>query len=389
MVHLFRAPLSGGRPKITRCATSLGRFERLILALEVSAACLIATPAQTQERAPAAQPAFVGLLRVRDLTPFGFLRLDMRQSPATFSALRTPSVEVDLGYQNTWTLSHDVEQYLRSRPRGPLTQADVAALRAMPGEQYLVDGELALLDVALNYPLNNRLGLYAVLSAAGYTGGFLDGAIESVHRTLGRQASGREGLTRNQSNVFFDLKGVQVTELDRSDQYGLLDPVLGLRYALAPTPTRFNVVLETALKIPLAHDGRFSTGRVDVGAQLTAQILDHRHAYYLSGALVYYSGSPMPFRGSRMIVPTAIVGYEYRWLSHTNFIAQLYGSRSTVRSDQTDLSQLHGDKYQLSLGVRHRLERGYWSFALTENIVNFNNTPDVGFQLGYGHAFDP
>ena len=44
-------------------------------------------------------------------------------------------------------------------------------------------------------------------------------------------------------------------------------------------------------------------------------------------------------------------------------------------------------KYQLSIGVYRRFNRGVFSFAFTENLQNFNNTPDVALQLGW--AFSP
>ena len=54
--------------------------------------------------------------------------------------------------------------------------------------------------------------------------------------------------------------------------------------------------------------------------------------------------------------------------------------------EQTDLSELLGTKYQLSLGVRHRRGSHLVTFALTENIQNINNTPDIGVQLGWSFA---
>jgi hypothetical protein len=56
-------------------------------------------------------------------------------------------------------------------------------------------------------------------------------------------------------------------------------------------------------------------------------------------------------------------------------------------AEQTDLSELRSNKFQTSFGVRHRLEHGFWSLAFTENLGNFNNTPDIGFQFGFGYTF--
>ena len=347
-------------------------------------ALLVLPPCHACAADAVGSPNFFGLLPVRDMTPFGLVRLDMRQSPATFSTSQRPSIEFDVGYQSIWALSDGVEQYLQSRPRSSLTQTDIAKIRALPGEQFLTDAEVALLDVTFNYPFTNRFSTYAILSAASYHGGWMDGVIENFHSAFGFEQSGRPGLTRKQVNLLYDLKGIQYTEVDRPSDRGLLDPVLGLRYGLMPTPNSINVVLDAAIKVPLGGDILFSTGHVDVGAQITAQYYTGRHAFYASGALVYYSGSPAPFNDSSQIVPTGIVGYEFRWLQHTNLIAQFYVSRSTMRGEQTDLDDLRSNKYQVSLGVRQRLQRGYVSAAFTENIRHYKNTPDFGFQISAG-----
>jgi hypothetical protein len=35
-----------------------------------------------------------------------------------------------------------------------------------------------------------------------------------------------------------------------------------------------------------------------------------------------------------------------------------------------------------SLGLRHRWDNWLYSFGITENVQNINNTPDIGFQFG-------
>jgi hypothetical protein len=36
--------------------------------------------------------------------------------------------------------------------------------------------------------------------------------------------------------------------------------------------------------------------------------------------------------------------------------------------------------------VRHRRENVVYSFGITENLQNLNNTPDIGFQLGFAYV---
>ena len=55
---------------------------------------------------------FYGLMRERDLSPFGFMRLDMRPAHAVSTEPGSWAVETDLAFQNTWALSPEVEKYL-------------------------------------------------------------------------------------------------------------------------------------------------------------------------------------------------------------------------------------------------------------------------------------
>src|SRR5215510_6662476 len=91
-----------------------------------------------------------GMLRARDLTPFGFLRLDMRPAYAVSIEPGSWAIETELSYQNTWALSPEVEDYLVSlEPTGrrDLGPAEFAAIQALPGENYLLDVESANFDL--------------------------------------------------------------------------------------------------------------------------------------------------------------------------------------------------------------------------------------------------
>ena len=67
--------------------------------------CLLVTAFGASKAARAEESDFYGLLRSRDLTPFGFLRLDMRPAHAVAIEPGSWAFETELGYQNTWALS--------------------------------------------------------------------------------------------------------------------------------------------------------------------------------------------------------------------------------------------------------------------------------------------
>src|SRR5258708_27502021 len=162
------------------------RLFPLSRAIRVTALLLVlgSGAAVAEDAAPPEYPKF-GLLRERDLTPFGFLRLDMRPAHAVWAPPGNWAVEVLLGYQNTWAMSPNVEQYLKSLPgRRRLGPADLAAIRALPGEAYLVDLELRLVDVALHKRLTEHWSVNATFAAVNYSGGFLDGTSQSLPQTF-------------------------------------------------------------------------------------------------------------------------------------------------------------------------------------------------------------
>ncbi len=348
----------------------------------VAALCALVhtAPANAQEG------YFYGLLRMRDLSPFGNLRLDMRPAHAVSIKPGSWALETELGYQNTWSLSPEVEKYLVSleptgrRKFGP---EEMQAIRDLPGENYLLDIETATLDFTAHYKFAENWSVYGIISAISYQGGFLDSTIEKFHETLGFSTFGRPALERNNAALLYNLKGVQLSFTEQPTDGGLTDPTIGFRYSGLQFSPTWRLSLEGAVKIPVA--GRrmlLSTGRTDYGVQASLQRLGVRHAFYFDAAAVYYSGTSVPTPQDSQIVPTLILGYEFKWTAKTNLNIQGYISNSVYSHKQTDLEDLLGMKYQYSLGIRHRFESCLLSFGITENLQNLNNTPDIGFQLG-------
>lgn len=338
----------------------------------------------------AAEAQFYGLMRSRDLTPFGFLRLDMRPAHAVAIEPGSWAIEAELGYQNTWALSPEVERYLTAlEPSGrvDLGPRQLQEIRDLPGENYLLDLESSLLDLTFHYKFSGHWTGYVIASAISYQGGFLDSTIEGFHDTFGFSSFGRPAARRNDVNLIYDLKSTQFASFAAPTGGGFTDPTLGVRYVGFVLPDRWQLALEAAIKLPIG--GRrtlLSTGRTDYGVQASLQRRGRRHAWYVNPSLVYYAGAEFPMPQDSQVVPTLILGYEYGLTDRTNINLQGYISQSVYSSRQTELEELLGKKYQYSIGVRHRIDRFLISFAMTENLQNVNNTPDVGFQLGLAYV---
>jgi hypothetical protein len=311
----------------------------------------------------------------------------MRPAHAVNIETHTFAFEAELGYQNTWALSENVEKYLTSlEPSGrrAIGPAEIDAIRNLPGENYLFDLESATLDMAVHYKISSQWTAYLFVTAVSYQGGFLDSTIEGFHDLAGLGTYGRRAVERTSTYLIYDLKKAKGVLTEAPQSPGLLDPTFGMRYSGISLPGRWQMSVETAVKIPF--DGArplLSTGLTDYGLQMSVRRLGKRNALHMDFSGVYYAGEEMPSEHESQIIPTIVIGWERQMTARTNMNLQGYASKSVYKRAQTDLDELLADKFQLSLGVRHRLDCCLVSFGVTENLQNLNNTPDVGFQIGF------
>lgn len=322
----------------------------------------------------------LGLMRIRDMTPFGINRLDMlpahsvRATPGTFAA------EVTMSYQNTWALSENVKGYLAERgvERGEIGAREIADIFALPGDAYLVDAEIGVIDLTLHYRLNERFGLYATVPYFVFSEGFLDATIEGFHEGIGISNAGRNYAPRNRFLAIVDLERRDFL-LQGAPENEFGDPVVGVRYSLEPWPERANIIFEAAAKIVVDSSQRLvSSGNDDFGLQVSFQRFFDRNAFYLTFAGVYFASPDNGF-GGNMWLPTIIAGWETRLARHLNFIAQGYLSKSNIQD--TGLDELAADKIQATVGLQWLYKGNVLRFGITENIANFDNTPDIGVNL--------
>jgi uncharacterized protein DUF3187 len=334
----------------------------------------------------------LGLLRIRDLTPFGILRLDFLPAHAVQARKGTWGLELNLSYQNTYVLSDNVAEYLRARGGGErveMQQADVDAILATGGDAYLVDGELGLFDLTGHYRFSKHWGGYVTLPVLVFNDGVLDATIESFHSALGLDSADRDLSKRNE---FFSLVRTRdgTVVLEDPPEDGFADPVFGARWSYFAEPKGWNLVVEAAAKVAF-RDAEFflSSGHNDYGVQASYQKFFESNALYTSLSMVYFQGVDLAGAPDEaQWVPTFLGGWETRLGRHTNLVLQLYASPSVI--ENSSLRQLTADKFQASAGLQWAIESGWvWRFAFTENLVNFDNTPDIGVTLSAAKVFRP
>jgi hypothetical protein len=366
----------------------------LIAALLATLGAALADDPGRRREAPAAAAAIdarpgttlLGPLRIRDMTPFNLLRLDMLPAHAVDAGVGSWAIEANVSFSNTFVMSDNVRRFLQERGgRAALSAEDAAGILALGDDAFYVDGEFGLLELTAHYRFARRTSAYVTLSAYSFSGGFMDGAIEGFHNAFDLENAGRDYAARRRFQTVVALEGVEQVDLEAPVGNGLGDPVFGLRHAFPLGGSRWGLVTSGEAKIAYRGERLFlSTGTNDYGMQLALQGKFHRQAVYLSVSGVSTDGRVFGIPLERRIVPTVTAAWEIGVTEHTNFIGQLYASQSTVRDSSVEVIQ--ADKYQASLGVRSRRGHLIYGFAFTENLKNFENTPDVGLSLNIAWA---
>lgn len=335
---------------------------------------LAAIPAQGQTE-------LLGPLRIRDLTPFNLLRLDMLPAHAVTGDPGSWAIEAEISHANTFVMSGSVSDYLARRgARGALAPADVEAIQSLGEDAYYVDGEISELDLTFHYGITQRSSVYVTLPLYDFTGGFLDGTVEGFHDTFGLGTQGRDLVARDRFQAVATFGRGRSAFLDSPVTSGWGDPVVGLRHSLPVGESRWNLVVDGAAKLALRGERPFlSTGSNDFGLQASLQRKHRRQGIYLSASVVRTDGRALGVPLGSRVVPTLTAAYEVGVTRHTSAILQLYASEGAVRD--TSIPEIKANKYQASLGLRSRRGPLVYGFAVTENLVNFQNTPDIGVSL--------
>lgn len=353
-------------------------------AATVAAAFFVLSSAAIPAQGQTNETELLGPLRVRDMTPFNILHLDLLPAHACTGGPGTWAVEVDFSRTNTFVMSDNVRDYLDRRgSREPLTEEDEQAIRSLGEDFYFFDGEIALLDFTFHYGVTERSSVYLTLPVYDFTGGWFDSTVEGFHSTFGFGSAGRDLVPRDRFQAMASLGGRRVTILDNKLSGGLGDPVFGLRYAWPVPRSAWTLVLDGAAKLALQDVDTFrSTGGNDFGVQVSLQRKLRRQGIYLSGSLVRTEGKSLGIPLGNRVLPTLTAAYEVGLTPQTSVVLQLYASESAVRG--TSLTEIKAHKYEASLGIRSRAGRLLYGVAVTENLGNYQNTPDIGLTLTLG-----
>lgn len=325
---------------------------------------------------------FFGPIRIRDLSPMSSLRLDMMPPHACHDDRWEGALRLDYSAANVFIMTDNVAEFLRERKRAtPLTGADVKQLLdRSEGDVFFYDAEVTLVDVEYIHQLDERWYARVEWPLMMRSGGAMDRGIERFHEAAGLNSANRDVISRDDVHIVARIDGQELVMLDRGAEMSVGDPVLAAGFA-QEIGRRLFVVGEAAVKIPLGDRRRyFSSGRTDVGAQLALQRFFRSNALY-AGVNYVWTGRPRVLETFHMSNAwTAGAAWETRVGRKSWFLSQATWSGGAIEPEID--STFTGDRIQVTIGLRRLFATNLVStLALTENLVHFKTTPDVGVHL--------
>lgn len=325
-----------------------------------------------------------GPLRIRDQFLLNMGLLAFEPDAASVLAPGEKRVEVIETASNTFAMSKVVSDVLEQRnTRETVT---LTALRAIPGSIFYLDAEVYRTAIAIEHGIREGLQIGVTWQWLSFIGGVFDGSIEGFHDAFNFDQSGREGVPRSAYTIYVRSNGVEVFN-DTPPGSGAGDIVLRSKLKLGEDAERPPLSLQASLKLPLGGgDELFSSGSVDAGIQLLG-------SYYLTDPFrINYSlgvlrlGRWELFGLSSQTLLSGMLGLASGIGHSSSVIVQLTASQSPF--DDLGLPELGAVSIQASLGYKYEIDDRVTLFgALTENIVYFDNSADVGFHLGASVRF--
>lgn len=323
---------------------------------------------------------------VRDYSFPGFLLLGFTPAPTAPLGKNNTAIELRHSIINDFQVSPEVENYLHMTRNGSprrLDGSDVDYILSLPqGSAYYIDGEFSMSEFAFMFGLTDRVDIGLGLNYIHYGGHLLDEIIYDFHEGINVGQGGRGYVENNQVQVVLGRdNGSDVVMLTSPSSGGMIDPHLFVRIALPDLPGDWHSSLALGVKPALMNEEKFlSTGSWDVGFQLTTE------KQFTMDSLLLNVGSVSPGRFKQTDfnppnLPFLNISWIHQfesWPYTRSFVQALFAEHPYHELVDSELGEL---EFQMTLGMKWDTSLGIFGLGITENLLNFNNTPDFGIHF--------
>ncbi len=327
-------------------------------------------------------------MRVRDFTFPSYALLNFAPQPAAPLGKGKWALEAQVSVVNNFQVSTTVEEYLeatRGNARRRLDPADVDFILGLPqGEGFYIDGEFQFTEMIFHYGVTKRLDIGVGVLHIDTSGGFLDGPIFDFHESLGYGQQGRNLVADDQVQIVIGQDGTGLALINGPADGGISDPSIYFRCYLG-SKGRWKFNLGGGLKVPIAEqDKLLSSGGLDIGLVLTADVRRRKNAFIFNLGLVEAERFKLAD-----VDPPLLPSLHTSWIRtlgksrKTRFSLQILAAEHAF-SDLLD-SAISELEVQGTIALKRATKAGVLGIGITENLLAYDNTPDIGIHLSWGY----
>jgi len=312
-----------------------------------------------------------GLLNVRSQSPFQSLRLGI--------VPRTPS-----------TLAHGQHQVRLGGTWSNIWSNDSGSFDPANGDygQYLLDYETLDATLAYSYGLSDTFQIEVEYEQRWRFGGAMDSLIEGFHDLFGLDQAGRSAWPRNETHIFVDPQnGNPPVSLSGSDVSGVFarDLLLTFQHNLTCGTARWPALSWAVTgRYSLGNPGDLEGSKFDVGLSAAASRRFGKFYVYLTLGYVWYGSDSIYGLELETTQVTVLAAAEWRFKPRMSFTLQYLGTQGVAK----DLGVFSDTSNEVVLGWKWEVRQaGVLEIGLLENIVVFDNSPDLGFHVAWTQRF--
>lgn len=325
-----------------------------------------------------AQSPATGPFMQRDQFPVRMLFLGLRPEAGDLLPRRSIQWAVRFDYANT---------FASTLPVGDTLIAD-DYYRAAPANEYrlYVDTESLRLSVDLDWRIASRLQVSMTLPFLKHGGGFLDGPVEGFHGMFNLSNGGREWASRNDYGVFVVRNRRFWIRSVASSGFRPGDLVVRTKTPLYRDGEKVVMALAGAVKLPTGNlETLTGSGGWDFQAAFYAtwrpgwqnrdMVIHGNLAHSRLGKASMGEGFPL------RSITTLVLAFEYRTRGRLAALVQTQVNIGPFPGSR--LGPLNRTAIEATAGVRYAMsELLSIDVGLTENLSQYQNTPDVGIHAG-------
>jgi len=302
----------------------------------------------------------LGILQLRSQSPAQSLRLTM---PSVIPGAFKPGiigVHAGTTWTNVWVDSSEI----------------------------ILDYEMLDTHIAVSYGINKRLGVGIAFDQRNYFGGAMDNFIQEFHDIFNIDQNGRDRVDRNLSRIIrYDDQGNIIFETDNLNYLENNGISLIAQYILSHGTNRLPAigisgVLRYGLNTSSSEDNHEPLDW-SIGIGLSKRWSDTWYTYSYLGYTNYGQTEMfgLEFKDASI---SFMLAFAWQWKPNFSMLFQYVFSEGVVK----DFGSLSDPSHEVNIGFKWQLSSGsIIEFALIENVITFDNSPDFGLHLAFSHPF--